>query len=108
MIRIVAASALALVSITSLAAPASAETVKVGYTDLDLSSAAGLKALQHRVNAAVDRVCGSADNRDLSAMAQMTSCRKTATAGTNRQIAAVIDMSKRSALRDTGTQVASR
>lgn len=43
-----------------LAAPAHAQelTVSVGYGDLDLASEAGVARLDHRIDAAIDTVCG--------------------------------------------------
>jgi UrcA family protein len=108
MIRIIAASALALVSIASLSVPASAETIKVGYTDLDLSNAAGQKTLRDRVAVAITLVCGTADSRDLAAMSQVNACRKAAAMDTARQVASVVDPSKRLAARNTVLEVASR
>jgi UrcA family protein len=43
--------------------------VVVSYSDLDLGTDAGAKALRSRLDAAIDRVEGSADLRDLDAQA---------------------------------------
>jgi UrcA family protein len=108
MIRILIASAFTLASVAGLSAAASAETVKVDYTDLDLSHDAGLKALHARVATAITQVCGTIDGQDLRGAAQVETCRKTATADTIRQIAAVVDMNQRLASRRGANQIAAR
>jgi UrcA family protein len=72
-----ALSALAAASVSLLAvAPAAAEefTVQVPYSDLDLASPTGAKALAQRVDAACERP----DIRNLKAMSAWEACKDTA------------------------------
>ncbi len=51
------------------------DSVVVKYSDLDLDSAAGTKALFARLSAAAERACGNAPNaRDLQRQAQFRAC----------------------------------
>jgi UrcA family protein len=72
-----ALSALAAASVSLLAvAPAAAEefTVQVPYSDLDLASPTGAKALAQRV----DGACERPDIRNLKAMSAWEACKDTA------------------------------
>lgn len=79
-LKIIAVSALATAAVIKasplLAEPAPAENVSIVHTsDLDLSSKAGRKALDHRlVNAAIE-VCGSVSNVDLAGTNKARACR---------------------------------
>jgi UrcA family protein len=68
----------------------STPTVHVRYADLDLSRAEGMKALQHRLSAAIETVCGSPDSHDLAAVEAVSKCRRVATANTQTQVAALM------------------
>jgi UrcA family protein len=105
MIRILTASTLAL---ASLSGTASAETVKVSYYDLNLSSDAGVRALNHRVAAAITTVCGAVDPKNLSEGALIEKCRAAAKVSTTQQIATVVNNPERLAMNGIGLVVASR
>lgn len=105
MIRIVTATALVL---ASLAGAVQAETVKVGYADLNLSNQAGVNVLNHRVAAAITQVCGEVDPKNLSEAASITQCRSAAKVSTAQQVASVVSSAERVAANDTGLQVAGR
>jgi UrcA family protein len=49
-------------------------TERVGYADLDLTSQAGIEALDRRLDRAVKRVCGSAAVFPLNGQAQIVQC----------------------------------
>ena len=105
MIRIVTATALVL---ASLVGTAQAETVKVGYADLNLSNQAGVNVLNHRVAAAITKVCGEIDPNNLSEAAYISKCRAAAKVSTAQQIASVVSSAERVAANETGLHVASR
>lgn len=67
----------------SAAAPAIAgqSSQTVGYADLNVSSPAGIAALEGRLQRAVRQVCGSADPTDLGGQSQVRQCRAHAQAG---------------------------
>ncbi len=69
-------------------APAMAEvvTVEVAHADLDLSHAAGQKALEARVEAAIKTACAKPSIRNLKAMQAWESCKADATAQVNAQL----------------------
>ncbi len=65
--------------------------VHVPYGDLNLSSKAGVAALERRVAKAVYAVCDSEqDGRDLEALEVSRSCQKTAEAGARVQMVQAI------------------
>ena len=105
MIRMLTAAALVL---ASFAGAASAETVKVGYSDLNLSNDAGMRTLNHRVAAAITEVCGAIDPNNLSEAVSIQTCRRTAKSSATQQIAAVVSSNERSAQRSIGMKLASR
>ena len=105
MIRIITATALAL---ASLAGTAHAETVTVSYADLNLSNQAGVKVLNRRVAAAITKVCGEVDPKNLSEAGYITKCRAAAKMNTAQQIASAVNSSERVATNDSGVHVASR
>jgi UrcA family protein len=105
MIRIITATALVF---ASFAGTARAETVKVSYADLDLSNQAGVKALNRRVAAAITKVCGEVDPKNLSEGGYITKCRAAAKMSTAQQIASAVNSSERVATNDSGVHVASR
>jgi UrcA family protein len=69
----------------ALAQPPAARTVAVHYGDLDLRSAGGRSALDHRIRHAVRTACGNASPADLRGQNNVTACRKELTAGLARQ-----------------------
>jgi UrcA family protein len=87
--RKITIAALAL-SLAAFATPASAETtsVEVRFDDLNLASAAGMAALERRVDRAIERVCG-ADTRPLYKVVQQQQCAREAKASANEQIARI-------------------
>lgn len=97
-----AAAALAniAVAVPAHAAEPQAPTAMVRYADLDLATAKGAARLGHRVRAAAETVCGSADVRDLARMAPVQRCRAAAIVDAAPQIAAAIESAR------NGTKVA--
>lgn len=81
---------LALAGSVAIAAPAMARspdgTIRIDYTDLDLASDAGVAELQARVERAAAKVCGEADNRDLTAMREAARCRAVALESAQPQV----------------------
>ena len=79
-LKIIAASALATAAVIK-AVPALAETVPaqavsiVHTADLDLSTASGREALDHRLITAAYDVCGTASDADLAGKNQVRACR---------------------------------
>jgi len=82
-------AALALAS--AVAAPAAAEetSVAVTYADLDLTSPAGAKALEERIDTAVEAVCEKPAMRELKAMVAWEECKADALAGAMEQLSLV-------------------
>ena len=68
--------ALAALSLAAFSTPASAETrsVAVQYADLDLDSPAGMAALEGRIAAAAERICGKAQVRNVHDGADQQRC----------------------------------
>ena len=56
------------------AAATDARSVRVSFSELDLSNAAGVERLYSRLKSAAGAVCGSADIRDLAALGRQQSC----------------------------------
>ena len=50
-------------------------SVRVSYADLDLAKSIGQQRLQHRIAFAAERVCGTADARDLNYTRAVGDCR---------------------------------
>lgn len=73
----------------AFAAPAAAEevTVEVTHTDLDLTTAAGKKALETRVAAAIKVACAKPESRDLKTMQAWESCKSSAKSEADEQLA---------------------
>jgi UrcA family protein len=93
---ILIATAAAAFTAPAFAAPVSAPSIAVHYTDLNLASEEGTAALDGRIQRAADRVCGrDADNRDLTTIAAANACRKKAIAGTATQVAEAISAAHR-------------
>ena len=69
----------------ALAQPPALQTVAVHYDDLDLRSAAGRSALDHRIRHAVRTACGEASPADLRGQNSVTACRQELTASLARQ-----------------------
>jgi UrcA family protein len=55
-----------------------APSVRVSYSELDLTRDAGIERLYARLRHAAAEVCGSADIRDLGALARQESCARQA------------------------------
>jgi UrcA family protein len=64
----------------ALAQPPASRTVAVHYGDLDLRSAAGRSALDHRIRHAVRTACGEASPADLRGQNSIAACRYDLTA----------------------------
>ncbi len=90
-----AASALVIMTAASVAGPASAadagaQSSRIHYRDLDLTTDAGAAALQQRIARAAANICGPADGRTLDDQARSVACRNTAIASASPQMNAVI------------------
>jgi UrcA family protein len=71
--------------------------VVVQYGDLNLDSDAGMAALHHRLKAAVNTVCGTLDERNLSVLQHIRQCHRTALASVHTELAAARAQNQRSA-----------
>ncbi|NIJ65273.1 UrcA family protein [Sphingomonas leidyi] len=83
----------ALAAATLLAVPALAEgrperSATVRHADLDLNSAAGRAALDRRLAAATEQVCGSYAGADQDEAGRIQRCRATVERDVGRQLAA--------------------
>ncbi len=78
-------------------APDSARTMRVAYADLDLASLSGQRALQGRVRAAAEAVCGPAPSlAEMARHALYRSCVRNAEGGVAAQmLQAIADASTR-------------
>lgn len=75
-ILILAALAAAPLAQPVLAQPTAPRTATVAHTDLDLSTAKGVKALDRRIWRAVVAVCGTAPDYDLEGKNDVRACRR--------------------------------
>jgi UrcA family protein len=84
-------SVVAALSLAVVATPAVAETmsITVPYSDLDLSSPAGMATLQARVDAAAKRICGRAEVRRISDATDHDNCVRQTQASVSIEIARV-------------------
>ena len=67
--------------IPTVSQAAEADSVRVSYADLNLASTAGADVLQRRIAFAANRVCDTADPRDLNLVRMNADCREGAIAG---------------------------
>ena len=74
MTRTIAILLLATASATPVAAETVTATRSVETADLDLSSAAGVRALEHRLTIAIVDACGEASAVDLQGANQVRAC----------------------------------
>ena len=81
---VASAAAFATFITVAAATPLHAETVKVAYGDLDVSSPAGAAELQARINRAAHRVCGQ---DDAGTRFQAATCRAQAIKSAQAQVA---------------------
>jgi UrcA family protein len=86
----------AAIMIASVAGHAGAQdgqrTVRVSYADLDLRQDAGRQVLEHRIGAAVDKVCSPAPaGVDLGQTHEFQKCRSQAMLGAQQQLAQIFD-----------------
>ncbi len=84
--------AAAFASLAFAATPAAAEelattTISVSYADLDLTAPAGQATLEGRVSAAIQRVCGKPDTRNLKSMTAWQDCTSAAREQAASQVA---------------------
>lgn len=85
------AASLALAATLAAVAPSSAQEVRkveVRYGDLDLAHPAGVAALDLRVRAALETVCGTVDRYNLATNFEVARCRSDAMKGARQQLAA--------------------
>jgi UrcA family protein len=87
----VSLSAALVLSVVPLAGSAAqTRSLSVHSTDLDLTSEAGRAELQHRIDRAVDRVCGPLVGVPLDQVHASADCSRTARAAAMNRYAAVI------------------
>ena len=75
MTKIFLASLLAFTATPALAEQPVIASATVQTADLDLSSAKGQRALDHRLNRAVNEVCGTASDVDIAGKNEVRRCR---------------------------------
>jgi UrcA family protein len=75
MTKIFIATLLAFTASPALAEPPVIATSTVQTADLDLSSKAGQRALDHRLSVAAKEVCGTASDADISGKNDVRRCR---------------------------------
>ncbi len=63
-----------LASTAFAATDSTAPSVRVSFSELDLTKDAGVEHLYQRLQAAAERVCGNVDIRDLGAFARQRAC----------------------------------
>lgn len=101
--RLIAATAAAAMAATTVALPASAtpayETriALVPTAGLDLTTPQGVAALNTRLHATVNALCGTPDMDDARSLAAIRQCRAGAMAATKPQMEAAIEKASRSA-----------
>lgn len=89
--------ALAAISLAgAFAAPAAAAetetvTVKVGYSDLNLKTAAGKEALEFRIAAAIKTACAKPDTRSLKSAQAWQNCKDSAASSAAEQLEKTIE-----------------
>jgi UrcA family protein len=90
LVALTACMGIGLTDVARSATPDGPPTVKVGYGDLDLTSAQGAQTLHARITAAARRVCASdsVDMRDLPAFTAARSCETQAIANAEREVQA--------------------
>jgi UrcA family protein len=98
----IAAAALFVCTVPLVAAQAAAaeteqQAVSIRTAGLNLTSPEGAALLRQRVQGAARAVCGTADTRDLQAMADMKACRAVAMEGADLQIRAAVAAASRNA-----------
>lgn len=95
MTKIFIATLLAFTATPALAEPPALATAKVQVADLNLSTAAGQRALDRRISQAVIEVCGTASDADVEGKNDVRRCRAETLArladDRNERIAAVTD-----------------
>ena len=72
--------------VTTPATAAEIVTVKVGYADLDLNTAAGKDTLDARISAAIKTACIRPDTRNLKAVQAWEDCRDSAASSVADQL----------------------
>ena len=84
--------ALAAVAAVAVATPAAAQadSVTIGYGDLNLASQSGRQALNRRIDGAADQLCGDVAPLQLKANAMSRTCRADVVADARAQLARVI------------------
>jgi UrcA family protein len=86
---------LCLAGIASVPAAAEDVTVYVNHSDLNLTSAEGVKTLEARIAAAVKSVCARPETiLDLKAMSAWESCKADASAKALAQIAKTVELAR--------------
>jgi UrcA family protein len=91
------ACAAPLVGAQAAAAETEQQAVSIRTAGLNLTSPDGAALLRQRVQGAARAVCGTADTRDMQAMADMKACRAVALEGADLQIRAAVAAADRRA-----------
>lgn len=93
-------SAIVTLAFTISANPASGEerTIRVDYSDLDFSSDSAAAELKGRILAAVRRVCGDPEHRNMRVAQSREECRESALQSAYGQLSGMLDNDQRMAL----------
>ena len=92
--------AAALCAAPAYAEPAAADApVRVGYSDLDFRSPAGMAKLQRRIRTAVADACGTASDADLRGKNEARRCRADYLRAASAQLRSRVDAADRVAMR---------
>jgi UrcA family protein len=83
-------AALLMASAPFAASPAQTRSISVHSYDLDLSTQAGQAEMQHRIQRAVNRVCGPSVGANLDDVTAAVACSKTAQANAMSQYEAMV------------------
>jgi UrcA family protein len=97
---LIAVALLPLLAGAASAAERDVQTASVSLRGINVGSAAGAALLHARIVAAARQVCGTADTKDMQAMADMNACRAAALAQAAPQLEVAL-VSARLAARDS-------
>lgn len=99
MYRIVTPAIMALTfSVSVHPAFAEEKTVRVGYSDLDLSSDIAAAQLEGRIRAALRKVCGDPEHRNIKIAQSRQECRESARRSAYGQLADLSDEDQRATI----------
>jgi UrcA family protein len=93
-VTVVLTAVLAFTAIPLSASVAQTKSIRVHSYDLDLATAAGQTEMKHRIQRAVDQVCGPAAGRGMDDIMARASCSNTAQATAMTQYDAMVSAAK--------------